>query len=179
MSIRKIVTIPNEILEKECKKVSEVNSEVKDIIQDLKDTLNNSKVPGAGLSANQIGVGKRICVVRKFYRDPEDPEKEIFKEYVLINPKITKRSEKKTIRWEGCLSVPDVYGKVERNEKIKLMSLDESGNEQKMNTSGFFARTIQHEIDHLDGVIFTSKIIGETKTEKELDEMYRRETDTI
>lgn len=173
MPIRKILTIPDKILETKCEEVPEVNSEIKDIIEDLKDTLESSEIPGAGISANQIGISKRICVVRKFNPDPENTEKETYKEYVLINPEIVKKSEKKATRWEGCLSVPDIYGMVERNEKIKIEALDENNDKVRINTSGYFARIIQHEIDHLNGILFTSKITGETKTEKELDEMYK------
>jgi len=171
MAVRKIVTIPNLILDKPCQKVTEVNSEVKEIIQDLKDTLLNSVQPGAGLAANQIGINKQICIVRDFFPG-EKPGEETYKEYVLINPQMKVASQKQAIDWEGCLSVPDIFGMVQRFKKIKVDALNEQGKRISFTAEGFFARTIQHEIDHLNGIIFTSKIIGSTKTEKELDHLY-------
>lgn len=170
MSIRKIVTIPNKTLDKPCKAVTEVNSEILDIVTDLKDTLGASKVPGAGIAANQVGLDKRVCIVRDFNYDSEGNE--AFSEYVLINPEFKPIGRKESMDWEGCLSVPDTYGLVNRYKKIKVKYLDMEGNSKNMTVSGYFARTIQHEIDHLSGILFTSKVVGNTKTEKELDKLF-------
>jgi peptide deformylase len=170
MSIRKIVIAPNSILDKPCQKVTEINSEIKGYIKDIKDTLENSEVPGAGLAANQVGIDKQICVVRDFYIG--EGENETFKEYVLVNPIIKISSQKQAMDWEGCLSVPDTFGLVKRYKKIRVDALDENGNKVKIDAEGFFARTIQHEVDHLNGIVFTSKIIGSKKTERELDNLY-------
>lgn len=172
MPIRPIVTIPNDILTTETKKVIDINSEIEEVVKDLKDTLLSAKEPeGAGLAATQIGSTKRICVVRKFYPNPENPEETISKEYVLVNPKIISTSKDTDTRYEGCLSVPDTYGKVERFKKIKVKALDEKGEPVRITATGFFGRTIQHEIDHLDGILFTSKVEGKTLTEHELDSL--------
>ena len=171
MPIRQILTTPSPILDKPCQKVTEINSEVESIIKDLKDTLESSKVPGAGLAANQAGINKHICIVRDFYPNEEGKE-DLFHEYVLINPEIKVTSQKQAIDWEGCLSIPDTFGLVKRYKKIKLDALDEGGKKIKLNAEGFFARTIQHEVDHLNGILFTSKVMGVTKTEKELDNLY-------
>jgi peptide deformylase len=90
---------------------------------------------------------------------------------ILINPKIVSRSKETETDWEGCLSVPNVYGKVERFQKVKVSALGADGKDIKLKTSGFLARTVQHEIDHLDGVLFTEKVIGQTITEEELDKI--------
>jgi len=172
MAIKKIVTVPNIILDKPCQPIAEVNSDVLEMVKDLKDTLENSKVPGAGLAANQIGLNKCITVVRDFYPNPEDDNQELYKEYVLINPKIIVSSKKEGLDWEGCLSIPDTFGLVKRYKKIKVEALNENGKKIKINAEGFFARTIQHEVDHLNGILFTSKIVGNAKTEKELDKLY-------
>lgn len=169
--IRNITTIPNKILDKQCHKIADVNSDVLGIIKDLKETLEHSEMPGAGIAANQIGLDKAICIVRDF---KDDTEEETFKEYVLINPEIKIISKKEDMDWEGCLSVPDTYGLVKRFKKIKVSYIDENGKSRKMNIEGFFARTIQHEVDHLNGILFTSKIIGKPKTEKELDELFSK-----
>ncbi len=112
-----------------------------------------------------------MCVVRNFFEDPLDENKIRSDDIVLINPKITHFSAEKDIDWEGCLSVPDVYGKVERASKIKVTAKDIDGNIIKIKAEGFFARTIQHEVDHLDGILFTAHIRGETLTQKQFDEM--------
>jgi len=172
MAVKKIATIPNPVLNKKTQKVGEINEEIKKIAQDLIDTVKVAEDPeGAGLAATQIGVSKRMCVVRNFFEDPMDENKIRSDDIVLINPKITHFSTEKDIDWEGCLSVPDKYGKVERALKIKVTAKDINGDLIKIKAEGFFARTIQHEVDHLDGILFTSKIEGETLTQKEFDEM--------
>lgn len=176
MAIREIVTIPNEILNKKTQKIGEITEEIKNIAKDLIDTVKVAEDPeGAGLAATQIGISKRICVVRNFFEDPINPEKISSNDIILINPKITDFSDEKETDWEGCLSVPDVYGLVERSKKIKLTAKDLDGNKIKIKAEGFFARTIQHEVDHLDGALFTSKVKGETLTQKQFDEMIEKE----
>lgn len=171
MAVVPIIKIPDPILNQKCQVVRQVDEETKRIVQNLKDTLEAAQNPqGAGLSATQIGISKRICIVRRFMTNPETQE-ETIKEYVLINPEMTSISNAKEIRWEGCLSVPNLLGKVERTKRIKLIALNENGEKVKIEASGFFARVIQHEIDHLDGILFTSKTVGPTITEKELDKL--------
>ena len=175
MSVVPIVTIPSEILNKPTEKVGAAEvagTEIKQLIQNLLDTVLAAKDPiGAGLAAPQIGVSKRVCVVRRFYQNPENPDEDLTKEYVLINPKIISSSDETVLGIEGCLSVPDTYGNVERAKKIKIKALNEKGEPIRMSESGFMARVIQHEIDHLDGILFTTKITGKTYTEAELDEI--------
>jgi len=142
----------------------------------LLDTVRVAKDPeGAGLSATQIGISKRMCVVRNFFEDPLNPDEVSSDDIVLINPKIIQYSEEKNVDWEGCLSVPDAYGLVERAEKIKITAKDIDGNIIKIKAEGFFARTIQHEVDHLDGILFTSKIEGKTLTQKEFDKIMEKQ----
>lgn len=164
------------ILQTKCDKVKLVNGkydkETNELIQNLLDTAIAAKDPAAaGLSAPQIGVPKQVCVVRRFMKDPANPEKEIIKNYVLVNPKIITLSKETDVQWEACLSIPNLYGAVERPIKIKLKALDENGDEIRMKTSGFLARVVQHELDHLEGILYTEKTIGKPKTEKEIEEM--------
>ena len=176
MAVKTVLIDPNPILAKKAQKVSEITDEIKNVAQDLLDTVKVAKNPeGAGLSAPQIGVSKRIAVVRNFFDDPIHPEEVHSDDTVLINPKIASHSIETDLDWEGCLSVPDCYGMVERFKKIKVTAKDLDGNILKIKADGFFARTIQHEIDHLDGVLFTSKVFGETITQKELDEKIEQE----
>jgi len=171
--VKPIIKAPNPVLNKKSEVVKKVDAEIKKLISDLRETLDASKILGAGLSAPQIGVSKRVCIVRDFRADPNKPTKEIFTEYTLINPEYSFNSDKTTLDWEGCLSVPDTYGIVKRQKKIKVTALNEKGEKIKLNSFGFFAREIQHEVDHLDGILFTSKVIGTARTEKELDEIYK------
>jgi len=175
MAVKPIIQIPNAILTTSCEKAEVGSEETKQIVQDLLDTLLSAKSPeGAGLAAPQIGFNKRVAVVRKFLKDPNNPEEIFSKEYILINPKITKMSDDTDMRFEGCLSIPNEYGKVERAKKVKITALNENGEKIKMKESGFMARVIQHEVDHLNGILFTSKAIGDTLTEEELDKLYEK-----
>ena len=177
MAIKNIITTPNPILNKKTQKVGEITEEIKNIAQDLLDTVKVAQNPeGAGLAATQIGVSKRICVVRNFFENPLDTSKIESDDIVLINPKITNHSIETDPDWEGCLSVPDKYGKVERFKKIKVTAKDLDGNILKIKAEGFFARTMQHEIDHLDGVLFTSRVEGNTISQKEFDEIIENES---
>jgi len=166
MAVIPIVEAPSKILNEKTKKVRSFEIETQKTIKDLKDTLDEASDPeGAGLSANQIGISKSICVVRSFFQDPLDETKDLFEEKILINPKITSKDAEEEEGWEGCLSVPNTYGKVFRSKKIRVRYQDETGQKQSLTAKDFFARVIQHEIDHLNGILFTSKVVGDTVTE--------------
>ena len=172
MAVKKIVLTPDPILNQKTSKVTEVNEEVKQLIADLIDTLNSATNPeGSGIAAPQIGISKQVCIARRFIEDPNIDGKTIIKDYVLINPEILDASEIQDLGWEGCLSIPNLYGKVLRSRKIKISALNEDGQNIKIKATGFFARVIQHGIDHLQGKLFTEKIIGKPMTEKEFDKM--------
>jgi peptide deformylase len=109
---------------------------------------------GVGLSANQIGLPYRIFVAQL---PSKDHKGYTGKFYTLINPQVVSASAKKTADEEGCLSIPNVYGTVERAEKITVQGLDKNGKEVKIKAEGFLARIFQHEIDHLQGVLFIDK----------------------
>ena len=176
MAVIPIVTIPNKILLQKTENIKEINEEVRKDIQNLLDTLDSAQEPeGAGLAANQIGLNKRLCIVRNYVPNPADEKNPITQEFILINPKIVSRSKETVTDWEGCLSVPDVYGKVERYKKIKVKALNEMGEHIRLTATGFFGAVVQHEVDHLDGILFTEKVVGETLTEKELDKLYDQE----
>lgn len=166
MAIKPIITIPNNLLKNPTKKVNVIDDEIKNIVQDLIDTVLQAEDPeGAGLSANQIGVDKKICVVRNFYEDLKTG-KISSEEIVLINPKIISHSKEENIDWEGCLSIPDAYGKVSRYQKIKVLAKDLNNQRITIKANGYFARVIQHEIDHLNGILFTERVIGNTISEE-------------
>lgn len=165
MAVKPIVQHPNKYLRK-------ISTEVKDfkdannLAKDLSDTLESSKIPGVGLSAPQIGVNLRMFVVRKFI---ETLKGESFVEYTVINPKVVNKSSKKDRSLEACLSIGDTFGYVNRNRQITIEYTDLNGNKQTLSGSKLLSYAIQHEIDHLDGVLFIDKTVDKkTYTEKQI-----------
>ncbi len=176
MSVTPIVKVPSKVLTSKCEKVKKGDPQLKQLVEDLVDTLDNAQNPqGAGLAAPQIGVLKRVLIARNFYEDPGNPNLTKFENVVFINPKIVSHSKETDVDWEGCLSIPDTYGKVQRYSQVKVRTEDLDGQEFTVKASGFFARTIQHEIDHLDGILFTTKLIGNKVTEEQLDNIIAAE----
>lgn len=159
------------VLVTKCEVVTAVASEIKQLCKDLIETANSSPIPAAGLSAPQVGVSKRVCLVKKFKFDPSNPNVELVRDYILINPEITNESKSANIEWEGCLSIPELYGRVQRADKISVVALNENGEKIKLKAHGYFARVIQHEVDHLNGILFSSKVIGKLMTEHEMDKV--------
>ncbi len=175
MAIRPIVTVPNDVLRQKAEKVTKFDDETKKLIKDLEDTVLSQRDPeGAGLAAPQIGVLKRVVLVRNFMADPNDPSKEVAQNFVLVNPKIVSKSKETIVDWEACLSIPNTYGKVERYKKVKVKALDADGEDIRLTATGYFAAIVQHEMDHLDGILFTDKTIGNLMTEEEIEELYSK-----
>ncbi len=172
MSIKNILVAPNKILSAKSSKVTDITSaETKEIIRDLVETAVNQTEPeAAGLAAPQIGFNKRIILVRDFKVLP-NTDKLLIENKVMINPRIISESKNQDIDWESCLSIPGMYGQVMRPEGIKLTYTDENGTEHKIRAKNFFARVIQHEIDHLNGIIFTEKMTGKLITETEYNNL--------
>lgn len=144
MALRKIITIGDDLLLKVSREVEPTDKKTKELIKDLWDTCRAYE--GAGLAAVQVGLLRRVAVVT-------DSEQEI----TLINPKIIK-SKGMQEETEGCLSVPDVSGYVERPEEIVVETQDVNGKAKRYKAEGLLARAICHEMDHMDGVLFTSKM---------------------
>lgn len=170
-----VITDTPEVLNTKCSYIKEITPEIKELAKDMLETVRLPENNAAGLSAPQVGVPIRMCVVRKFRENPQDPEEEIVTEQVLINPKITSEAPQTDIRWEGCLSIPDIFGLVERPKRVKVTALDENGNEIRIKASGFYARVIQHEIDHLNGILYSDKVVGHLITEPQLDKLIEEE----
>lgn len=149
MAIRSIRTIGDAILEKKTKAVKEMTGRLKELINDMFDTMYDAN--GVGLAAPQVGILKQIFVV-----DIGDG-----KQYVAINPEITVVGEEVQTGEEGCLSVPGKEGVVTRPMHIKVKALDQNMNEYTLDASGFLARAFSHENDHLQGILYTEKVEGE------------------
>lgn len=143
MAKRIIVKIPDPILSKKCRVVDNFDERLWILLDDMKETVKAAN--GAGLAAPQVAVLKRVCVV-----DTEDGY------FELVNPRVTSSSGEQT-GLEGCLSVPKKYGNVTRPMKVNVTAQDRYGKEQKYKVKGFTARAFCHEIDHLDGIVYTSK----------------------
>ncbi|MCQ2552164.1 MAG: peptide deformylase [Clostridia bacterium] len=143
MALRTIVNSTEDVLHKKCKEVPEVTDKTRELLDDLVETMRAAN--GVGLAAPQVGILRRICVIEV----PEDP-----KTYELINPEIIFK-EGDQYGEEGCLSVPGLCGDVHRPKKVKVKCLDRNGKEVIYEGKDLLARAFCHEIDHLDGHIYT------------------------
>lgn len=162
MALRTIRTIGDEILTKKCRKLTEMKPRYQELIGDMLDTMYN--VQGVGLAAPQVGILKQIVVI--------DVSEEGDSSVILINPEIVELSGEQTGQ-EGCLSVPGKAGVVTRANYARVKALNEKMEEIVVEGEGLFARALQHEIDHLSGVMYVSKVQGQlldTRQEEEQEE---------
>ena len=151
MSLRNVRQTGDEILRKKSKDVTELNDRLKELIVDMKETMN--KLGGCGLAAVQVGILKKIIICQ-----PEEDKEPV----VLINPVIVSKSDELVEDSEGCLSVEGYRGKVARPKSIVVKAKDENMNDIEFDAEDFFARVICHEVDHLDGVLYTDKVVPGT-----------------
>jgi len=159
MAIRTIVTLPDPVLRRRARPVTKFDKNLQTLIDDMIETMRNA--PGVGLAAPQVGVSERVIVVE--YAEPEEVEegeepKEVEpKLYVMVNPEIVKASPETIVSVEGCLSIPTLVGEVERAHEVRLKGLNRRGQPMKLKAEGWLARIFQHEIDHINGVVFTDR----------------------
>ena len=146
MSKRNIVIEPDPILRRKSSVIEKVNDEIRNLLDDMLETMYNA--PGIGLAAVQIGILKRIIVIDI---SKEDENK---KPFFLINPEITFRSKKTSVYEEGCLSLPGHFAEIERPAECHLNFIDYNGKRKELKAKGLLATCIQHEIDHLNGILF-------------------------
>ncbi|HEX8307988.1 MAG TPA: peptide deformylase [Allosphingosinicella sp.] len=151
MAIRPIIEAPDPLLRQISTPVETITPEIQTLIDDMFETMYAA--PGIGLAAIQVGVPKRILVI-----DLQDPEEEggepVRNPMVFINPEILRSSETPRPYNEGCLSVPDQYAEVERPDSVRLRWLDRDGTVREEELEGMLATCIQHEMDHLEGILF-------------------------
>ena len=152
MAILDIVTFPEPSLRLKSKQVTKFDTELQTLIDNMFDTMRAA--PGVGLAAPQIGEYLRLVVVE--YTENED-ENAKPKKYVLVNPEIISRSEELVTDIEGCLSLPGLAGMVERHEAVTVKAKNRFGKPLKIEADGWLARIFQHEIDHLDGVLYIDR----------------------
>ncbi len=173
MSLLPITLFGDKILHKKTNKVTEVDNETIELIRDMFATMRNAN--GIGLAANQVGADKQIFVV-----DISGVEGfEESKPMTIINPKIIERSENKNKMEEGCLSIPDIRAEIERPEEITITYQNVDLKDHTMKTSDILARVMQHEYDHLQGVLFIDYLSEEKKKElkEDLENIKKRKTE--
>ena len=154
MSILDIITIPDKILKETCAPVERVDDDLTKLLDDMLETMYDA--PGIGLAAPQVGILRRALTIDVSRRSEDDdsdaplPRNPIF----MINPEIVWSSDEPSIYDEGCLSIPDYYAEVERPAEVIVKFLDRDGKEQELKADGLLATCVQHEIDHLNGILF-------------------------
>ena len=144
--LRKILTEPDPILRKKCEPLEKVDAETKKLMDDMLETMYAA--PGIGLAAIQVGILKRLVVID--ISKGEEEKKPVF----LINPQIIHQSKKTSIYEEGCLSLPGQFAEIERPAECILKYIDYNGKEKELKADGLLATCVQHEVDHLNGILF-------------------------
>jgi peptide deformylase len=148
MAILRILEVPNPILKRPAAPVERIDDEVRHLMEDMLETMYAA--PGIGLAAPQVGVSKRIVVI-----DISETKNAPLK---LVNPQLIWASERLVAAEEGCLSLPEQYAEVKRPEAVEVAYLDEHGEARTLRAEGLLARCLQHELDHLDGILFIDRI---------------------
>lgn len=141
MALLKLHLLGSPVLRQRSEEIPEITDELRQFVEDMFATMDAAK--GVGLAANQVGVDRRVAVV-----DADGTR------IAMINPRILESSESRATQEEGCLSIPDIFADVTRPAAVTLEALDAEGNPYRIEASGLLARAIQHEIDHLDGILF-------------------------
>lgn len=156
MPVLDIITPINPLLRQPANKVRALSPKVQTLIDDMIETMRAA--PGVGLAAPQVAVSQRVIVV-EFGEPSEDPEAPPSPPdlYALINPEIVRRSQEQVIGVEACLSIPGFAGEVERSTAVTVKGINRQGDEVKIKAEGWLARIFQHEIDHLNGVLFIDR----------------------
>ncbi len=164
MSLRQIATLPDPVLRRKARPVTVFDKNLQSLVNDMIETMRDA--PGVGLAAPQISLSERLIVVEYADEPPEDPNQaadtEVVKEvkpklYILANPEIVKSSEETELGVEGCLSIPGIVGEVERHSWVQIKAQNLHGKPTRLKAQGWLARIFQHEIDHLNGVLFPDR----------------------
>jgi len=150
MTIKPLIILPDPLLRQVSKPIERVDSDLQRLADDMLETMYDA--PGIGLAAIQIGVARRMLVI-DVAREGEEKQPLVF-----INPEIVSSSDERSVYEEGCLSIPDYYAEVERPATVGVKYLDRDGKEQTMKADSLLATCLQHEIDHLNGVLFIDHI---------------------
>jgi len=150
MTIKPLIILPDPVLRQVSSPIAQVDDAVRKLSDDMLETMYDA--PGIGLAAIQVGIPKRMLVI-DLHKEGEEKQPQIF-----INPEVLSSSDERSTYEEGCLSIPDYYAEVERPAKVTVKYVNISGKEQLLETEGLLATCLQHEIDHLNGVLFIDYI---------------------
>lgn len=150
MSIKPLVILPDPVLRLVSRPVERIDAPLLKLADDMLETMYDA--PGIGLAAIQVGEPLRLLVI-DLAKEGEPPAPQVF-----VNPEILDKSDERSVYEEGCLSIPDYYAEVERPAKVRVRHLDRQGREQEVEADGLLATCLQHEIDHLNGVLFIDHI---------------------
>ncbi|NNH63395.1 peptide deformylase [Rhizobium laguerreae] len=150
MTIKPLIILPDPVLRQLSKPIERVDADLQRLADDMLETMYDA--PGIGLAAIQIGVPRRMLVI-DIAREGEEKQPQVF-----INPEILTSSDERSVYEEGCLSIPDYYAEVERPATVSVKYIDRNGKEQTVEADGLLATCLQHEIDHLNGVLFIDHI---------------------
>ena len=169
MSLMKVFEVPEPVLRQKAEKVTEVNDEIAHILDDMLETMYASN--GVGLAGNQVGLLKRMVVIDCAGQD-EEPDV-----LQMVNPEIIAHGQETACKSEGCLSVPREYADVERWTQVTVQYTDKKGRIQTRTAEGLLAKAIQHELDHLDGVLFIDYLspLKRNKLLKHLEKRRKKE----
>jgi peptide deformylase len=156
-------------LKRKARAVTKFDKNLHSLLDDMVETMREA--PGVGLAAPQIGLPERIIVI-EYFEKPEDEEVEDAprKVWAVINPEISRVSEEKLIGVEGCLSIPGLVGEVERHVEVQVKGLNRHGKPMKIKAKGWLARIFQHEIDHVNGILFTERATRVWQPQQEVEQ---------
>jgi peptide deformylase len=152
MVVRRIVTVPEKILRRKARKVTNFDGDLQTLIDDMVETMREA--PGVGLAAPQVNVPMRVIVVE--FGDEEDVDAPA-RLFTVVNPVITRPSNEAVLGVEGCLSIPGIIGDVERPDSVIVKGQNRNGQSFKIKARGWLARIFQHEVDHLNGVLYVDR----------------------
>jgi peptide deformylase len=153
MPLRKIVTLPDPILRRKAHPVTRFDTDLQSLVDDMVETMRVA--PGVGLAAPQVGIPSRVIVVE--YPEDEEQEDAPKKLFIVVNPEIKETSAETELGIEGCLSIPGLNGEVERALAVTVKGQTRHGQAFKIKAKGWLARIFQHEVDHINGVVFTDR----------------------
>ena len=152
MAKLKVYEYPHPVLKQKAEKVAKVDDKIRSFLDDMLETMYDAA--GVGLAAPQVGVSKRIVVIDVAHPDEGEERNPIY----LVNPEIIWHSDEESCQYEGCLSVPDQSAEVSRYKQVRVQYLDYNGKEAEIMAEGLLAIALQHEIDHLDGILYIDRI---------------------
>ena len=153
MALKEVIKLPHPTLRRKAHKIVKFNSDFQQLIEDMIETMRDE--PGVGLAAPQVNISQRLIVV-EYPEDDSIPNLKP-KVYVFANPELVQVSDEKEKGIEGCLSVPNLYGEVERSQSVTVRGQNRHGKKITIKANGWLARIFQHEIDHLNGILFVDR----------------------